>query len=288
MRSIGARPIGVTSRLKNQPGEAGAGSIIPAAIWTHWRGAQPPDKSASKPAHRQHVTPQGAGKNNNGGARPICFPQDAIRRAADALRTNRMPDLFKLADAVLVAAFPNRDAVLALLENERPAAPRPRPGGASCEARAGAGACRGALHKDLEDRAPRDEIENPQDSETLAHRRSRREKQKAVENPHRPSCALMCSQRVSCDSARQMPSAFLIRILLGNWYAAQAQLLCMRLPMSGNGVAIQARFSELELDEIENWRRAQRKIPPLAHAVRALVQRGLKAVQDDQSEERAA
>ena len=55
--------------------------------------------------------------------------------------------------------------------------------------------------------------------------------------------------------------------------------------MSGNGVAIQARFSEPELDEIENWRRAQRKIPPLAHAVRALVRRGLKAVQDDQSEE---
>jgi hypothetical protein len=50
-------------------------------------------------------------------------------------------------------------------------------------------------------------------------------------------------------------------------------------------VAIQARFPEPELEQIENWRRAQRKIPPLAHAVRALVRRGLRAAQDEQSEE---
>jgi hypothetical protein len=55
-----------------------------------------------------------------------------------------------------------------------------------------------------------------------------------------------------------------------------------------DAVAVMARFPERELAAIENWRRAQMKIPPLSHAVRALVRRGLHAVQEDQSEESTA
>ena len=53
-------------------------------------------------------------------------------------------------------------------------------------------------------------------------------------------------------------------------------------------VPVMARFPERELAAIQNWRRSQVKIPPLSHAVRALVQRGLQAMQEEQSGERAA
>ncbi len=39
--------------------------------------------------------------------------------------------------------------------------------------------------------------------------------------------------------------------------------------------AIQSRFPGPEFEQIQNWRRAQPKIPPLAEAVRTLVKRGL-------------
>lgn len=42
--------------------------------------------------------------------------------------------------------------------------------------------------------------------------------------------------------------------------------------------AIQARFPEPEFEKIEDWRRAQPKIPPLAEAVRTLVKSGLEAL----------
>jgi hypothetical protein len=41
--------------------------------------------------------------------------------------------------------------------------------------------------------------------------------------------------------------------------------------------AIQARFPGSEFAQIENWRRAQPEIPPLAEALRTLVKRGLGA-----------
>jgi hypothetical protein len=39
--------------------------------------------------------------------------------------------------------------------------------------------------------------------------------------------------------------------------------------------AIQARFPGPEFEQIQDWRRRQAKIPPLAEAVRTLVKRGL-------------
>jgi hypothetical protein len=39
--------------------------------------------------------------------------------------------------------------------------------------------------------------------------------------------------------------------------------------------AIQSRFPGPEYEQIQDWRRRQAKIPPLAEAVRTLVKRGL-------------
>jgi hypothetical protein len=41
--------------------------------------------------------------------------------------------------------------------------------------------------------------------------------------------------------------------------------------------AVQTRFDDLLFDRMQAWRRAQRRIPPLADTVRKLVERGLDA-----------
>jgi hypothetical protein len=41
--------------------------------------------------------------------------------------------------------------------------------------------------------------------------------------------------------------------------------------------AVQTRFGDLLFDRMEEWRRAQKRIPPLADTVRQLVKRGLNA-----------
>jgi hypothetical protein len=65
-----------------------------------------------------------------------------------------------------------------------------------------------------------DEIENRAILETLRRRRERRKRLwKTQTRPHVLSCALRGPQRVWCDSARQMPSAFLNARLVG-------QLVC--------------------------------------------------------------
>jgi hypothetical protein len=44
-------------------------------------------------------------------------------------------------------------------------------------------------------------------------------------------------------------------------------------PNPGSGAAIQVRLSGSELDSLENWRRAQEKIPPRSAALRAAIRR---------------
>lgn len=44
-----------------------------------------------------------------------------------------------------------------------------------------------------------------------------------------------------------------------------------------DGTAIQARFDGPDFARIEDWRRSQTRIPPLAETVRMLVKRGLDA-----------
>jgi hypothetical protein len=55
-----------------------------------------------------------------------------------------------------------------------------------------------------------------------------------------------------------------------------------------NAVAATTRFPQDEFDAVENWRRAQRKIPPLAEALRVLVRRGLAASSESDEEQQAA
>ena len=54
--------------------------------------------------------------------------------------------------------------------------------------------------------------------------------------------------------------------------------------------AIQAWFDRPEVEEIDNWRRAQPEIPNLAEAMRVLVKRGLavSASKSDKGRSRAA
>lgn len=53
-------------------------------------------------------------------------------------------------------------------------------------------------------------------------------------------------------------------------------------------VAATTRFLQSEFDAVENWRRSQRRIPPLAEALRVLVRRGLAATEGDEEQEQAA
>jgi hypothetical protein len=95
----------------------------PAAIWTHWRGAQPADCGR---AARLHVV-------SNGGARPqragkaIHWLQEPIRRAASAMRESRSNDLLILARVALQAAIRSEDDLFALLKDTTtpPAFPPP-------------------------------------------------------------------------------------------------------------------------------------------------------------------
>jgi hypothetical protein len=44
-------------------------------------------------------------------------------------------------------------------------------------------------------------------------------------------------------------------------------------PNPESGAAIQVRLSGTEFDSLENWRRAQQKIPPRSEAVREAIRR---------------
>ena len=54
--------------------------------------------------------------------------------------------------------------------------------------------------------------------------------------------------------------------------------------------AIQGRFTDPDVEEIDNWRRAQREIPSRADALRTLVKRGLavSTSKSDKGQERPA
>lgn len=51
-----------------------------------------------------------------------------------------------------------------------------------------------------------------------------------------------------------------------------------------NMVVATTRFTPSEFDAVENWRRAQRRIPSLADALRILTRRGLKATEDEREQ----
>jgi hypothetical protein len=66
-------------------------------------------------AHRQHVV-SGAKPHRTG--RPIYWPQDAIRRAATALRECRSNDTFTLARIALEAALRSESDLIDLLPSD--------------------------------------------------------------------------------------------------------------------------------------------------------------------------
>jgi hypothetical protein len=70
----------------------------PSAIWAHWRRATKAETAAPT---RQCV--RGAKPHRSG--KPIFWPQDTLRRAAEALRDCRSNDIFTMTRAILEAAI---------------------------------------------------------------------------------------------------------------------------------------------------------------------------------------
>jgi len=52
--------------------------------------------------------------------------------------------------------------------------------------------------------------------------------------------------------------------------------------------SIQARFPGSEFAQIQNWRRAQPELPPLAEALRTLVKRGLGVSASESDEQQSS
>jgi hypothetical protein len=101
----------------------------PNAIWAHW------SRTRKKEVCNMTTTPHRAGRpmrrtTGTGGFRPIGFPQDAIRRAALAMRESWSNDTMALARIALAAAFRNELDILELLPDAQPK-PASRSNGAS-------------------------------------------------------------------------------------------------------------------------------------------------------------
>jgi hypothetical protein len=57
---------------------------------------------------------------------------------------------------------------------------------------------------------------------------------------------------------------------------------------SESGAAVQVRLTGSELDDLENWRRAQEKIPPRSEALREAIRRLVTAPSDYSPEREVA
>ena len=79
----------------------------PGACWAHFQASK-----VKQPAPRAHVK---ASRPKKGSSRAIHWPQDALRRAAAALRESRSADLFVMARVALEAAIRNEADLLALM-----------------------------------------------------------------------------------------------------------------------------------------------------------------------------
>jgi hypothetical protein len=84
----------------------------PGAVWAHWRRSLKADQPS---LHRQHVV---SGTKPHRTCRPIYWPQDAIRRAATALRECRSNDIFTLARIALEAALRCESDLIDLLPSD--------------------------------------------------------------------------------------------------------------------------------------------------------------------------
>jgi hypothetical protein len=84
----------------------------PNAVWSHWRRAKT-DAERSAPTVRRDVVKNGTARHKDG--KPIYWPQDAIRRAAVALRECSSSDIFGLARTALEAAIRSENDLIELL-----------------------------------------------------------------------------------------------------------------------------------------------------------------------------
>jgi hypothetical protein len=86
----------------------------PNAVWTHWMRATRPAIEPKTPTIR----------TNGGKARPVFWPQDALRRAHRAMLDCRSSDLLRLARVALEAAVRDENDLRSLLD-ETPRRPMP-------------------------------------------------------------------------------------------------------------------------------------------------------------------
>jgi hypothetical protein len=87
----------------------------PNSVWFAWKRSirtGPPRREHAKKSSAQHRP-----------GRPVFWPQDFIRRGAEALRKCRSPDLYAQVRAVLEGAVPTAGDIAALLETK----PTPQP-----------------------------------------------------------------------------------------------------------------------------------------------------------------
>jgi hypothetical protein len=97
----------------------------PGAVWHAWRGSTKAE--TPRPSSRQQVVVKRvtAAADAARQGRAIYWPQDAMRRAHQAMLDSRSQDLLTLARAALQAAIRNEGDLLALLP-EQPATSTPR------------------------------------------------------------------------------------------------------------------------------------------------------------------
>jgi hypothetical protein len=97
---------------------------------TIWRGFVQQRKGSDMSQASGHRAELPTRRKGTGGFRPIGVPQDAIRRAALAMREHWSNDTMQLARVALQAAIRNELDVLELLPDAQPK-PAPRSNGAS-------------------------------------------------------------------------------------------------------------------------------------------------------------
>jgi hypothetical protein len=90
------------------PGDARQAQNHPQVILRNWR-------KATGRGTAPKAWPKANGKRAYAGNRPICFDQEAVRRAGLAMKESRSSDWFKLAGVALHAAIRDRGDLLALL-----------------------------------------------------------------------------------------------------------------------------------------------------------------------------
>jgi hypothetical protein len=91
----------------------------PGTVWAHWQKSLAPQSTAKAPAaQRQPAVPSVTAGSK---VKAVYWPQDALRRAHEAMRLSRSSDFLTLARVALQAAIRNEADLLAVLAAYPPA-----------------------------------------------------------------------------------------------------------------------------------------------------------------------